>query len=486
MLPPHSSPRETCIYEFFISHNNTQKTWVRRLAAELKLRNIRYFLDEECIGLGEDIVNAIGVGLKSSRHVLLILSAQSVASRWVELEWATSLYDDPDAAAKRLIPIRVDECEIPYLLRRLNYLDARSMDIQAVAQKLLTVLNETVSAQPKATERLPHALVEVSTVLGFGSKQYVTRRSDTELRRVLAGHGAAVLFGPRKIGKTSMMRKAWGESVLRGNATIFMDLQGFDLKHCDSFFLDMAHCIADECGVEFREASGHSVVLQLQRLVRSICRDTPMVLFIDEIDALAHIDDLSRATGTLRSLLGHPASAGRLAFVCAGLLPPHRWRDPDPMVSPWWNMLQMIRVDAFSNGEVESFVNQLGISAGMTQVADIFRLTGGEPWLVAQIARSIAENEWDDELTHPQRWRRWKLAQTFDTAKYLLKDDLPRCLKAIARGERILSAVERESLWLAGITRDAFEDPPRPLSALLLESIKDQIGHISQKSGLGE
>src|ERR1017187_683488 len=105
------------MFDIFISHNKAEKQWARQLAVALKRRGLVSFFDEESIGLGEDVVNAIGNGLKTSKHIVLIMSPDSVKSRWVELEWASSLYEDVDASARKLIPILRRECEIPYLVK---------------------------------------------------------------------------------------------------------------------------------------------------------------------------------------------------------------------------------------------------------------------------------------------------------------------------------------------------------------------------------
>ena len=69
-----------------------------------KKLNVTCFFDEESIRPGDDVVEAIGNGLKTSKHVALLLSPESVKSRWVQLECASSLYEDIDTSARKLIP----------------------------------------------------------------------------------------------------------------------------------------------------------------------------------------------------------------------------------------------------------------------------------------------------------------------------------------------------------------------------------------------
>jgi tetratricopeptide (TPR) repeat protein len=128
------------MYDLFISHNKAEKAWARELVAALKKHGITYFFDEESIGLGENIVAALNKGLESSRHVALILSPDSVRSRWVELEWACAVYEDADASCRRVIPILKSDCEIPLVLRRIKCLDARALDPTSVAETLSSTI----------------------------------------------------------------------------------------------------------------------------------------------------------------------------------------------------------------------------------------------------------------------------------------------------------------------------------------------------------
>ena len=138
-------------YHVFLSHNSAQKDWTRRLAHRLRQEGLSVFLDEDSIKLGEDIVAAIESGLRFSRHVLLVLSPQAIASTWVALEYSASLYKDPAAADRSLIPILRQDCEIPLLLGRLKYLDARGDDLERHIEHLLGAL-ERVEVEQSSQE----------------------------------------------------------------------------------------------------------------------------------------------------------------------------------------------------------------------------------------------------------------------------------------------------------------------------------------------
>lgn len=116
-------------FDIFLSHNKADKPWAERLANAIEAdRNgppLKVFFDKWEIPAGANIPIEMENGLQSSRYVGLVLSPESVDSRWVALERSTAIYDDPDARTRRLIPLLLRDCKIPELLRPLNYVDFR-------------------------------------------------------------------------------------------------------------------------------------------------------------------------------------------------------------------------------------------------------------------------------------------------------------------------------------------------------------------------
>jgi hypothetical protein len=78
----------------FLSHSSKDKPFVRDLADALEAAGeIKVWLDEREIDYGENIVLKIADGLDVA-FVLLILSPDSVDSKWVKEEW-TDAYWEP-------------------------------------------------------------------------------------------------------------------------------------------------------------------------------------------------------------------------------------------------------------------------------------------------------------------------------------------------------------------------------------------------------
>lgn len=99
------------MYDVFLSHNRLQKPWVRELYSFLISQGLKVFFDEESILPGQNIVVAIEEALATSRHVVLIISRSSLASKWVAMESQLSVHDDPDATKRKIVPVIIESID---------------------------------------------------------------------------------------------------------------------------------------------------------------------------------------------------------------------------------------------------------------------------------------------------------------------------------------------------------------------------------------
>lgn len=110
-------------YDVFLSHNKVDKPRVRQLAEQLKAAGLRVWFDEWSIKYGDDIYLAIERGLEATRVQLLCLSQAALDSEWVELERSTVLFRDPSNKGRRFVPILLENCKLPGVLRRYKYIN---------------------------------------------------------------------------------------------------------------------------------------------------------------------------------------------------------------------------------------------------------------------------------------------------------------------------------------------------------------------------
>lgn len=109
----------------FISHSSQDKPFVKGLAVDLAAKGHQPWVDEWEILAGESIPECIGSGIESADFVVVALSRSSVDSKWVEQEWQTKYWAEVNERHIQVIPLLLDDCEIPTLLRPKKYIDFR-------------------------------------------------------------------------------------------------------------------------------------------------------------------------------------------------------------------------------------------------------------------------------------------------------------------------------------------------------------------------
>jgi hypothetical protein len=116
-------------FDLFLSHNSADKAWTERLASAIESNRtgppLRVFFDKWDIPHGADIPAELEQGLQNGRYVGLVLSPEALSSDWVVLERSTTIFRDPAARQRGLIPLLRRTCKIPDMLARLRYLDFR-------------------------------------------------------------------------------------------------------------------------------------------------------------------------------------------------------------------------------------------------------------------------------------------------------------------------------------------------------------------------
>ncbi len=107
----------------FISHNHQDKTFVRRLGADLAANGVRPWIDEAEMNIGDSLISKIGTAIDEMDYFAVILSPRSVASAWVEHELEQALANQLATRQIRVLPVLLEECQIPGFLKGKVYAD---------------------------------------------------------------------------------------------------------------------------------------------------------------------------------------------------------------------------------------------------------------------------------------------------------------------------------------------------------------------------
>jgi hypothetical protein len=134
---------ETFAYDVFLSHSSRDKPVVRELAERLRNDGLKVWFDEWEIKPGDLIPARIEEGLQQSRVLVLAMSKNAFGSDWVTLERGTYMFRDPVNRSRRFVPLRLDDAQIPGVLKGIMYLDWRSK----LDEMYLIILNTCVEAK---------------------------------------------------------------------------------------------------------------------------------------------------------------------------------------------------------------------------------------------------------------------------------------------------------------------------------------------------
>jgi hypothetical protein len=97
----------------FISHSSKDKKFVRQLASDLVAANIRVWIDEQQIQVGDSIPDKVAQGLAESDFYLIVVSQSSVESQWVRKELNGALVREIERRDVNVLPIKLDDAPMP-------------------------------------------------------------------------------------------------------------------------------------------------------------------------------------------------------------------------------------------------------------------------------------------------------------------------------------------------------------------------------------
>ncbi len=112
----------------FLSHSSIDKPFVRALKTNLEAAGVSVWLDEDQIQPGQSLVDRINHGLASNDFVLLVISANFLASDWALWETNASITSAIKTKPHSVIPLLVENVwdSVPPLLRDKVYVDFRN------------------------------------------------------------------------------------------------------------------------------------------------------------------------------------------------------------------------------------------------------------------------------------------------------------------------------------------------------------------------
>lgn len=134
----------------FLSHTHSDKPVVEPVA--MRLREIygecKVFYDSWSIQPGDGIIDKINDGLSKPKMVFFFVSEKSLNSNMVKLEWQNALYKATKGHCK-IIPVRVDGCDMPPVLLQSLYIDMYAHGVEAAISQIVSVVQGDTTFTPQ-------------------------------------------------------------------------------------------------------------------------------------------------------------------------------------------------------------------------------------------------------------------------------------------------------------------------------------------------
>ncbi|MBM7859372.1 FxSxx-COOH system tetratricopeptide repeat protein [Lentzea nigeriaca] len=144
-------------WDFFVSYTEADLAWAEWIAWELKEQGYRVLLPEWDMVPGTNWVDVMHRGVQHSERMIAVLSAAYRESVYGRPEWQAAWRDDPTGGSRKLIPLRVEDCEPPGLLAPIVSADLFGLDESATRRQLLRAVQGAVKGQltPEEPPGLP-------------------------------------------------------------------------------------------------------------------------------------------------------------------------------------------------------------------------------------------------------------------------------------------------------------------------------------------
>jgi hypothetical protein len=136
MSPSEIGP-EASRRNFFISYTLADKPWASWIAYQLEIAGYTTFFQLWDIRPGHNIPLMMSEGVALCDRLIAVLSPHYIKAPFPQAEWADTFYSDPTGAKRKLIPVRVEPCVLPPLMRAIVYVDLVNLDKAGARLRLL-------------------------------------------------------------------------------------------------------------------------------------------------------------------------------------------------------------------------------------------------------------------------------------------------------------------------------------------------------------
>jgi hypothetical protein len=121
--------------KIFISYSRKDIDFAKKLASDLEAAGYDVWWDITDLRGGDDWVKTLPAAIEAAQYFIIVLTPNSVESEWVRKEYTQAL-----SLRKRIFPIMLEVCPVPFALNTINFVNFMGDDYAASFEKLLSAV----------------------------------------------------------------------------------------------------------------------------------------------------------------------------------------------------------------------------------------------------------------------------------------------------------------------------------------------------------
>lgn len=299
--------------------------------------------------------------------------------------------------------------------------------------------------------------------LSAESRFYVERRADQVTNASLAaGEPVVLVFGPRQVGKTSLIARSSGRLRERGVKVVVTDFQTLgktEIARAPAFYRTLIHSFATQLGLTYDPSWNEWVGpnSNLDQQIDNCLRQTDgrVCWAMDEVDRVFATDYADDFFGLVRSwhnrrLLEPEGPWKRMSILISYANEAHLFIK-DINQSPF-NVGTRVSLRDFTEDEVRELGAKYG--APVSHLSPyVFELTKGHPYLARKVFSFLHQGGSIDELRSNIAWEDGPFSDHLHRilAEATRDKDTEDEVRRLLQGEEFASKTTRLRLWSAGL-----------------------------------
>ncbi|UCE60630.1 MAG: TIR domain-containing protein [Phycisphaerales bacterium] len=417
-------------YDIFISYSHSDGDWVREwLLPRLENADLKVCIDYRDFEIGAPSPVNMEQAVERSRHVLLILTPNWIESEWTDFEALLIQTSDPVGVRKRVLPLMLQDCELPKRIAILTYADFRSEDNwDAELARLLGQIGGLKTENPiklAAPEDISLAKLPSTSPLLLGREDELAVLDEAWADRK-TNVVTFVAFGG--VGKTALVNK-WllhmaqddfrGAQLVYGWSFYSQDTSEDNQASGDEFIADALARFGDP---DPREGSPWGKGERLARLVRK----KRTLLILDGLEPLQYPP--GEQGGCLRDP-GVQSLLRELAIANPGLCVVSTRLPVDDLKGFTKDTLKNVNLEKLCNAAGAQLLRELGVAGSLAELEQTARDFGGHALALTLLGNYL------------------KVVHSGDARK---RDEVPKLTDERKQGGHARRVMESYERWFTG------------------------------------